>query len=275
MVKVKRDFTGQTFGWLYVLRQSEDDYVNPNGDHHPKWICRCKCGNIVEARSSTLTYKGMVSCGCYKRSRKQNRYELNLEDEHGLYGIGYCNNDDTAFYFDMEDYDKIKDFGWYSSYTAKNTNYYRPKANYKDENGNKHTVNMHRLILGDSAHEVVDHIDHNTFNNRKYNLRGCTRRENNCNMSLRSNNTTGISGVHWYKAYGTYLASLNKDGKHHSLGYYDNKDDAIRARLVGEAKYFGEFAPQMHLCEQYGLNHTLLNSPGNDIIKSRRRGNLK
>lgn len=71
-----------------------------------------------------------------------------------------------------------------------------------------------------------------------------------------------------------WTAAVTCDGPHF-LGYYDNKDDAIRARLVGEAKYFGEFAPQMHLCEQYGLNPTLLNSPGNDIIKSRRRGNLK
>lgn len=37
------------------------------------------------------------------------------------------------------------------------------------------------------------------------------------------------------------------------LGYFDNKDDAIKARLYAEQKYFKEFAPQKHLYEQYGI----------------------
>ena len=38
------------------------------------------------------------------------------------------------------------------------------------------------------------------------------------------------------------------------LGSFSNKDDAIKARLNAEAKYFGKFAPQRHLFEQYGIN---------------------
>ena len=37
------------------------------------------------------------------------------------------------------------------------------------------------------------------------------------------------------------------------LGTYENFDDAVRARLEGEKKYFGEFAPQKHLFAQYGI----------------------
>ena len=46
------------------------------------------------------------------------------------------------------------------------------------------------------------------------------------------------------------------------LGHFDNKDDAIRARLNAEVKYFGEFAPQKHLYEQYGIK-----TPQNDCEK--------
>ena len=36
--------------------------------------------------------------------------------------------------------------------------------------------------------------------------------------------------------------------------YYGNsKNDAIKARLEAEAKYYGKFAPQRHLFEQYGI----------------------
>ena len=38
------------------------------------------------------------------------------------------------------------------------------------------------------------------------------------------------------------------------LGSFKNKEGAIKARLEAEAKYFGEFAPQRHLFEQYGIN---------------------
>jgi hypothetical protein len=37
------------------------------------------------------------------------------------------------------------------------------------------------------------------------------------------------------------------------LGYFINKDDAIKTRLSAEAKYYGEFAPQKHLFEEYGV----------------------
>lgn len=44
---------------------------------------------------------------------------------------------------------------------------------------------------------------------------------------------------------------LNKKRK--SLGYFNNKEDAIKARLEAEAIYYKEFAPQRHLFEQYGI----------------------
>ena len=37
------------------------------------------------------------------------------------------------------------------------------------------------------------------------------------------------------------------------LGYFDDIEDAIKARLEGEVKYFGEFAPQRDLFKQYGI----------------------
>ncbi len=44
---------------------------------------------------------------------------------------------------------------------------------------------------------------------------------------------------------------INKKKKH--LGYFINKEDAIKARLIAEKEYFGEFAPQRHLFEQYEI----------------------
>lgn len=276
MVKVKRDLSGQVFGALTVIHQDDEDYVIPStGQHYAKWICKCRCGNTASFLGTQLTggHATSCGCGCYKNEQRRNtnRYELNLYDEHGCYGIGYTTNTNMPFYFDMDDYDKIKDYCWFSH--SPKANYCRLETNiHKDDGGDRGGKHMkfHQAILGN----MYDHIDRNPFNNRKYNLRPCTITQNNRNGNLRRNNSSGVSGVSFNKRKQKWTAAVTCDGPHF-LGYHDNKDDAIRARLVGEAKYFGEFAPQMYLCEQYGLNPTLLNSPGNDIIKSRRRGNLK
>ena len=74
------------------------------------------------------------------------------------------------------------------------------------------------------------------------------------NQSLRCDNTTGYIGVSWKEDKQKWSATIGVDGKTVRLGYFDNKDDAIRARLNAEMRYFGEFAPQQHLYEQYGIN---------------------
>lgn len=64
MVKVRKDLTGMTFGFLTVLHQDED-CVTLKGKHLAKWVCRCKCGNIISVLGSSLRYGTTKSCGCY------------------------------------------------------------------------------------------------------------------------------------------------------------------------------------------------------------------
>ena len=47
--------------------------------------------------------------------------------------------------------------------------------------------------------------------------------------------------------------AFQKNNKEVFLGWYKNKEDALRARLQGEAKYYGLDAPQRHLFKQYGI----------------------
>ena len=98
-----------------------------------------------------------------------------------------------------------------------------------------------------------DHIDRNELNNRKYNLRKCTKKDNNRNRSLPSNNTSGAMGVNWERRRNKWRSRIVVDEKEIYLGTFQNKEDAIKARLKAEAKYYGEFAPQRYLFEQYGI----------------------
>ena len=73
------------------------------------------------------------------------------------------------------------------------------------------------------------------------------------NQSLRKDNTSGISGVNWKKDRNKWHAVITINKKKINLGYYISKEDAIKARLKGEKEYFGEFAPQKHLFNQYNI----------------------
>ena len=112
-----------------------------------------------------------------------------------------------------------------------------------------------------------DHIDRNPFNNRKVNLRPATIQENNRNRSLSKRNTSGYIGVRWLERLHKWIADIRIDKKTKHIGVYLNKEDAIRARLNAENKYFGNFAPQRHLFEQYGI--TIQNeSEGTDELQA-------
>lgn len=70
---------------------------------------------------------------------------------------------------------------------------------------------------------------------------------------IKSNNTSGIIGVSWLKSREIWQVHISIHGKQHNLGSFKNKDDAIRARLHAEFKYFGNLAPQKDLFEKYNI----------------------
>lgn len=67
-------------------------------------------------------------------------------------------------------------------------------------------------------------------------------------------NKSGIVGVSWNKKRNNWKSVLVFEGKEKYLGSFKNKDDAIKARLLAEIQYYGEYAPQKHLFNQYGIN---------------------
>lgn len=98
------------------------------------------------------------------------------------------------------------------------------------------TVYMHRLIMDVPNDFVVDHINGNTLDNRKENLRVCTKKENLRNRKLSKNNKVGYKGV-WLNG-GRYQAAIVK--KH--LGAFDTAEDAALAYDEAARKLFGDFA---------------------------------
>jgi hypothetical protein len=62
------------------------------------------------------------------------------------------------------------------------------------------------------------------------------------NRSAPKNNKSSQTGVHYDKSSKKWRAQIGLNGKNIRLGYFENFEDAVKARLAGEQKYFGEFA---------------------------------
>lgn len=92
----------------------------------------------------------------------------------------------------------------------------------------RRTIPSHRWIMNCPKHLQVDHINHNTLDNRKINLRKVTCRENNCN---KRNNKSGFAGVRWHPQGNKWNARITIKGKEKSLGMFKTKEEAINARI--------------------------------------------
>ena len=248
-IKPDKDLTGKKIGRWTVIRRADSDYVSPKDKtHFDKWVCVCDCGTQKEVLGSRLRDGGSLSCGCYKIElcKKANKYDLS-----GDYGVGYCSNTGSPFYFDLEDYDKIKDYCWHEVYQTKN---YRILSAWNSDT--KSEVKFHRVIGMDKN---CDHINRNTLDNRKENLRNVTQTENtrNCSKIFRDDVTSKYIGVFLssekYPIGRPWRAKITLDGKRHVLGRFATEEEALIARLRAEKEYFGEFSPQKNLFEKYGI----------------------
>jgi hypothetical protein len=74
--------------------------------------------------------------------------------------------------------------------------------------------------------KIVDHIDCNIANNSIENLRSATVAANGHNKRVGVNNTSGVKNVSWCKAARKWVVMVQKNGKQHYFGRYENLDDA-------------------------------------------------
>ena len=243
MVKTKEDLTGKTFGRLLVLKQ-EEDYVLKRGEHVAQWLCRCSCDNksLIIVSGHNLRRGNTKSCGClHKEKTKSSRHKINKYDISGSYGIGWTTNTNREFYFELSDYDKIKDLCWIETFDngVSRLSAYDPNT--------KKNVRMHVLL----GYKNCDHIDKNEFNNLRSNIRECSHQQNDFNRGLYKNNKSGVTGVSWIEKSQRWIARIMVNGKNIHIGSFLNKEDAIVARLKAELEYFKEFAPQRNLIKKY------------------------
>lgn len=242
---------GDKFNFLKVLGLDEkrnkkelERYKNGELKGRPPlyYLCECVCGNKKSTIANNLTSGKIKSCGCKRGElrKRKNNYTFYKD-----YVEGDLKGTDKKFVIDLEDYDKIKDYTW----ILDKSGYVRTTITNKQ--GKSETYGIHNIITGTKKN--IDHIDRNPLNNRKNNFRFATLSQNAHNKNLRSNNTSGVTGVSYNSSKNLWEATLIIKGKKKTLGSSRNKEIAIKKRLQAEKEFLGEFAPQKHLFKKYGI----------------------
>ena len=106
----------------------------------------------------------------------------------------------------------------------------------KSKKDGRTTISVHRYILNCPKGLQVDHINRNTLDNRKCNLRICTPIQNSQNKGNYRNNKSGIKGVYFIKRDNVWIAELKYNKKCYRSKRCRNIEEAIKERLLLEDK---------------------------------------
>ena len=137
----------------------------------------------------------------------------------------------------VEDYELVRDTGpWYATWAPSTKGFYA-----KGRIEGKLTY-LHRVIVNPRDDEDVDHIDHNTLDNRRLNLRVATVAQNQGNQRPRKGASSKYKGVYWNKIASKWQAYIKAGGIQQTLGYFDCEEEAARAYNAAALETFGEFA---------------------------------
>lgn len=142
---------------------------------------------------------------------------------------------------DDEDFEELNKFKWHASKGKRDGFYALRKAYYHP---GCETIAMQRQIMGlrRGDKKQVDHINHNTLDNRKENLRLCTNSQNRRNARGNLNTSSKFKGVSFSADKNKYEVYIWINNKNMYLGCFKNEHIAAFVYNIFALLYYGEFA---------------------------------
>jgi hypothetical protein len=130
------------------------------------------------------------------------------------------------------------------------TNSYYAVGNLKNSEGVFKGKSLHRWLLDAPKGLEVDHINHETLDNRLSNLRMVTKKENQQNRrsANSNNNSSGLRGVWFDKRNQKWRAHAKLDGRKVHIGYYDTMEEANIAATEYRAHNMKKSLEFMEVC---------------------------
>ncbi len=161
-------------------------------------------------------------------------------DEKGPYCLVTLTKGQTTK-ISPEDWNAVSRYSWRAQRGQLGKCFYAVRNSWID--GVESCMLLSRFILGlqKGDYRMADHIDHNTLDNRRENLRIATPSQSACNTRMRSHNRTGFKGV-IQKRNGKYISRVHYEGRHISGRQKDTPEEAHADYCRMAAEIYGEFA---------------------------------
>jgi len=151
-------------------------------------------------------------------------------------------NKDYKIFFDKDFENIINKYKWFIANRGKKTEKLYVLTKIKIDEKIKF-IYMHQLILGIKTGYVIDHINSNTLDNTKKNLRHCLQRENSYNMNKNSeNNSSKYRGVSFVPKINKYKMQIRIPGNIRIIKLFKSEIDAAKEYNFLAIKYHGEFS---------------------------------
>lgn len=137
---------------------------------------------------------------------------------------------------DDEDFEYLSQYRWFLQSTKE---LYVQRHNNEKKRGK---IYMHREILRCLPGVMIDHINGNSLDNRKCNLRAATNSQNMANQPKQKRNLCRFKGICVDKKNGGWRAQISINGETKNLGHFLDDESAARAYNDAARKQFGEYA---------------------------------
>lgn len=145
---------------------------------------------------------------------------------------------------DDKDFERMNQFKWAAMPRKDGMDYYAYRVTGWNET--KRTIYFHVFLTGCKKPLQVDHVNGSGLDNRRSNLRICTRSQNGMNRAPRrlhlKKYKSPFKGITFDKSCGRWIAQLRLNGKTKYLGRHETAELAAKAYDVGAIILFGKFA---------------------------------
>lgn len=172
--------------------------------------------NICRSKTEFHSYKLNIRKEAQNKNVKIKNI-IELKQEYGILRIIRLDKETVETYFSLEDLDLIQNNTW--TFTTDKSDSIRVRATTIPYAGK----DLSTILLGQQG-MMVDHINRNTLDNRRENLRIVNRSINASNAKARTESKTNIRGVYFRKARpgiakASWICEWSENGKRHSKSF--------------------------------------------------------